>query len=293
MPARAQKWLKPMSAAVSPSEPVPTTGLRNIRADGGVAVAARAESNLTVIDALYEYGGYRVKCPSSRAATLEAVMINTGGGVAGGDRISISAHAAAQSRLSLTTATAERIYRSDGSTTEIDVTLSVDDDATLAWLPQATILFSGAAASRRLTANLTTSSRLLITEMTAYGRIASGEVMRAGAFSDQWRVLRNGSLVFAESTRLDGDIATTLSRPAVAAGASLSALLLCVAPDVEAGRDDVRSALAAHRLPHGVSAWNGLLTARILSHRLDHLANALRSAVAALAITPLPAAWTH
>jgi urease accessory protein len=288
-----QKWSKPMSAAVSVSEREALHGLQAIRAVGGLAVSARADGEISAIQSLHEYGGYRIKCPSPRAAVLEAVMINTGGGVAGGDRISIAASASPCSTLALTTATAERIYRATSAPTEIDVSLTVADDATLAWLPQSTIVYSGASVQRRIAAELTASARLLLAETTAYGRTASGEVMQAGRFNDQWRIKRDGRLVFADATRLSGDVDAALLRPAVAGGASITSLLVCVAPDVEQRRDQVRNALSAHALLSGVSAWNGLLTVRLLGDRLDHIANALRAAVAALNVVPLPAAWTH
>ncbi len=267
--------------------------LQTIRAVGGLALTTRADGALTTIGLLHEYGGYRIKCPASRVPVLEAVMINTGGGVVGGDHIAIAATAAANCRLVITTATAERIYRANDARTEIDVALNVDNGATLAWLPQATIVFSGAAVTRRITATLSGASRLLIAETTAYGRAASGEVMHSGCLNDQWRIVRDGRLVFADATRLNGDIAAALAKSAVGGGAALSSLLVCVAPEAAARRDAVRDALAPHNVLSGVSAWNGLLTVRLLGNRLDQMANALRSTVAALNIVPLPVAWTH
>jgi urease accessory protein len=82
-----------MSAAALASEQKARHGLQAIRAVGGLAVTAHADEAVSAINSLHEYGGYRIKCPSPRAPVLEAVMINTGGGVAGGDRVSISATA--------------------------------------------------------------------------------------------------------------------------------------------------------------------------------------------------------
>jgi urease accessory protein len=282
-----------MSAAASASEQKARYGLQTIRAVGGLALSTHADGAVSALSTLHEYGGYRIKCPSPRASVLEAVMINTGGGVVGGDRISIAATALAGSRLSLTTATAERLYRATGTPTSIEVTLTSEDDATLVWLPQSSIVYADAAVQRRITAEMTGSARLLIAETTGYGRTASGEAMHAGAFNDQWRIMRDGRLVFADATRLSGNVAATLARSAVAGGASITSLLICVAPDVEQRRDSVRTALSGHTVLSGVSTWNGVLTVRLLGDRLDHIANALRAVVAALNIVPLPAAWTH
>lgn len=270
-----------------------TSRLQAIRAVGGVAIASRADGPVSAIDSLHEYGGYRIKCPSARADVLEAVMINTGGGVAGGDRISLSAEAGAGSQLAMTTATAERIYRANAAPTKIDVRLRAGAGATLAWLPQASILFSGAVFHRHLDAEVACDASLLIAETTVYGRTASGEVVTAGGFTDQWRITREGRLVFAESVRLEGDVASTLARPAVAAGAPVHALLVCVAPDIEARREAVRAALADTDALAGVSAWNGLLVVRLAATRLDTMAMCLRAVTSALTVVPLPAAWTH
>lgn len=270
------------------------SALDAIRAVGGLSISARAaEGGTTAIADLHEFGGYRFKCPEPRAPLLEAVMINTGGGVAGGDRISIAAAAEAGSRLALTTATAERIYRTDGPRTEIEIKLAAQDGARLAWLPQATILFSGAALHRRLDVELAAGAQFLAAETTIFGRGASGEEMSAGLLSDQWRVRRDGRLIFAEAARLEGHVAKHLARPAVSAGAPIAALLVCVAPDLEERCEAVRAAIAAHDVTGGVSAWNGLLAARLLGDRLDRVAEALRAAVTALRVLPLPAAWTH
>ena len=289
----------PMSAATSPSDGRANpngrrdTRLQAIRAVGGLSIASRADGDITAVDNLHEYGGYRVKFPAVRAGVLEAVMINTGGGVAGGDRIAITAAAGESSRMSVTTATAERLYRSNGPPTTIDVTLRAGPRATLAWLPQSTILFAGSVLHRRLDADIAEDARLVVAETSVFGRTASSEAMTSGVFADQWRLYRGGRLVFAEATRLEGDVAATLARPAVANGKPIHSLLVCVAPNVEGRRDAVRDALTGSNVLTGVSAWNGILVARLAGSRLDEVANALRAATHALTLLPLPAAWTH
>ncbi len=49
--------------------------------------------------------------PRPDTAALTAVLLNTAGGLTGGDRFSVSATAADGSRLTLTTQAAERVYR--------------------------------------------------------------------------------------------------------------------------------------------------------------------------------------
>jgi urease accessory protein len=283
-----------MSAVVSPYEPGDGRAvLAGLRVRGGIDIVARLDGGSTVLGWLYETGGYRVKFPASKARFLEAVMINTGGGVAGGDHVRIAARAEDGAHLTLTTATAERIYRSIGPPSVINIGLRVDTGATLAWLPQATVLFSRAHLRRRIEADATATSRLLIAETSAFGRSASGETDLYGDISDHWRIRRDGQLVFAEALRLEGAWSRTLNARAVAGGATLSAFALAVAPDVEGRIEAVRAAIEAGRSVGGASTWNGLMTIRLLGRRLDHLADDLRAVTAALDLTPLPTAWTH
>lgn len=285
-----------MSDAACPSEsvrPSPPDPLRQVRAVAGVRVAVRHDGAATGLDVLHETGGYRLKFPERSGDTLEAVIVNTGGGVAGGDRVSIVAQAGAGARISLTTATAERFYRSSAAPSVVEVHLEAGEGALVACLPQASVLFSGCNVQRSIVADLAADATLIVAETVVFGRAASGEQMTQGRFRDQWRVHRAGRLVFADATCVEGDIRGQLSRPAVSAGAAIATLLVCVAPDAESRRDPVRSALAARPMTAGVSAWNGMLVARMLCDRLDVAASGLRGAVAALNLCPLPKAWTH
>ena len=150
-----------------------------------------------------------------QADALEAVIVNTGGGMAGGDRFAIDLSLGAGASLIAGTAAAEKIYRSTGPDAEMDVTLDVGEGARLAWLPQETILFDRARLSRRIDVDLAESASLLMAEAVVFGRAAMGEAMEQGFFADRWRVRRGGKLVFADSARLDGAIADKARRPAV------------------------------------------------------------------------------
>ena len=278
-----------MSVAVSPSE----DALAAVRVRGGASAAFKADTAATHIATLEEHGGYRLKFPDCAGGAVETVIVNTGGGVAGGDRVRFDITAGARTNVTVATATAERIYRSAGATAEIDVRLRADVGATLAWLPQATILFSGSRLQRRFAVDVAGDARFLMAETTIFGREASGEIMGQGRLHDDWRVRRDGALVFADATRLDGDIAGLLARPALAASVRGVALLLCVAPDVEEKRDLVRAALADVVALAGVSAWNGMLVVRVQASRLDILQLALRRAIDALQIGTVPQVWSN
>ncbi len=86
----------------------------------------------------------RVRFPGACAGAPEAVLVNTAGGIAGGDRFAVDLDLEAGARLVVTTAAAEKVYRSLGPDAAFDLTARVGDGAELMWLPQETILFDRA-----------------------------------------------------------------------------------------------------------------------------------------------------
>ena len=118
------------------------------RAAGRIALEVEASVGATRRSRVREEGPLRVRCPGPPAAELEAVIINTAGGVAGGDRLELDVAVGPGGRLVVTTAAAEKVYRTLEPAATIDVRLAVDAGAALAWLPQETILFDRARLER-------------------------------------------------------------------------------------------------------------------------------------------------
>ena len=173
------------------------------RAACASASAARAARRVPL--SIAESGGYRVRFPQSG----EGVLINTGGGFAGGDRMRVEADVGEGAEAVLTSQAAEKIYRSDGARDrDRNARLALGPGARLAWLPQEQILFDGAALRRRLDVEMAADASLTLVESTVFGRLAMGETVTSGAFADRWRIRRGGRLVFAEDVRLDGRSST-------------------------------------------------------------------------------------
>jgi urease accessory protein len=238
--------------------------LAPVRATGGLKARYVFADGATRIDALTEYGGYRLRFPTTHSAHIESSQINTGGGVVGGDSLEFALEVGAGADAIHSTATAERLYKSLGPPARVDIDLKLGPSARLDWLPQETILYSGARLRRRFEVDLAPDARLLMAEMVVFGRVAHGEVLGAGELRDDWRIRRGGALVFAEAVRLEGPMAKLLAHPAVAAGARSTGLIIALAPDAEDRMGAVRAAIADARSDCGASAWNGLLTARFL-----------------------------
>ena len=85
-----------------------------------------------------------------------------------------------RSHLIAGTAAAEKIYRSLGPPTEVDVSLDIGAGGRLAWLPQETILFDRARLSRRIDVDLAADASLVLAEALVFGRSAMGEAVRGG-----------------------------------------------------------------------------------------------------------------
>jgi urease accessory protein len=230
------------------------------RAAGRIALSVAARGAATRRRRVYEDGPLRVRFPNCGGSALEAVIVNTAGGIAGGDRHDLDIDVGERSALRVVTAAAEKVYRSLGPAAEIAAKLVVGAGARLSWLPQEAILFDRARLARRIDVELAEGASLLMVEAVVFGRAAMGERVEQGSLTDRWRVRRGGRLVFAETIRLDGAVAQKLSQPAVANGGAAIATVLAV-PGDEPMVERVR--MLAFSGEVGVSAWNGLAVARL------------------------------
>jgi urease accessory protein len=207
-------------------------------------VAARLSPRGSELAVLRQAGSLRALFPAPAGGALQAAMINTAGGITGGDRFFIEAEAAAGAALTLTTQAAERAYRAQpGETGRLSTRLTVAGGARLDWLPQETILYRGCALERTLTAELAPDARLLLAEPVIFGRGAMGERLDTASFRDRIEIRRGGRLLLRDGWRLAGDVAAQLDRPQVAGGAGAMASVLYLAPDAEAQLPRLRAML--------------------------------------------------
>ena len=244
----------------------------------------------------FETGGLRLRFPRT-AIGCEAVLVNTGGGMAGGDRAKLDLALEAGAEVLFTTQSAEKVYRSDGGTTMVEAEVALEAGARLEWLPQETILFEGARFARRLSFDLAEDASLLLVEAATFGRIAMGERAVDASLRDSWRVRRGGRLAFAEALRLDR-AGATLDRPAVGRGARAIATILLAGPGAAARLDEIRAALDEVRergeapLDAGASAFDGLVLGRLASPSPSRLRGALAAVMMALRGRSAPRVWS-
>ena len=273
------------------AEPPARQAVARQRAEGRVELAARHLGGGTSLAQLSERGSARLRVPRAHAAALQAVLINTAGGMTGGDRFDYLAAAGSEADLTITTAAAEKIYRSDGATARVAVHLEVESKARLEWIPQETIVFNRARLRRSLDADVAGDARLLLFEAVVFGRAASGERVVDGSFEDRWRVRRDGRLIHAETLRFSGAIAEQLARPARAGGGQALATSLYIADDAEARLDQAREILGALAVASGASAWKGCLVVRFLASDVESLRRDAARFLVSFRGRPLPRVW--
>jgi urease accessory protein len=280
----------------SPDGAAATTGVSSrLRARGEVRAVFARVGAASAPARLFEAGGLRLRFPHG-AGPCEAVLVNTGGGMAGGDRATIELSLEKDADILATTQSAEKVYRSDGEPAQVAMRLTLKAGARLAWTPQETILFDKAKLERRLEADIAEDASLLLIESTMFGRLAMGEDAIAASFRDRWRVRRGGRLVFAEEYCLE-DGAATLGRPAVGRGARAIASFLFMAPEAAARLDEIRAVLGAASagggapLEAGASALDGFIVARALSADPARLRALVLAFMMALTGRPAPRVW--
>ncbi|MFZ2100088.1 MAG: urease accessory protein UreD [Oricola sp.] len=200
------------------------------RSRGIGALAVKSSGGATRIDRLHQSGNAKIRVPKTYGEALEVVLINTSGGITGGDTLSWTLSAGPDTSTVVTTQACERVYRSTGADGLQNTAISVAQGASLFWLPQETILFEAGRLARRLDVDLAPDARFLGLETLVLGREAMGETIATGFFHDRWRIRRDGELVHADDARFDLTRRGETADPAILGLNRVFATLVSIAP---------------------------------------------------------------
>lgn len=254
---------------------------RHQRARGTGRIGTHVLDGRTRLTTLFQEGCAKIRLPHTYDPSLQAVLINTAGGLTGGDDVTWEIKAAPGARMVLTTQACERVYRSLGDDAKVRTKIEVGAGAHLDWLPQETILFEGARLDRSLEIDLAPDASLFAIEAILLGREAMGEAARNAYLRDNWRIRRNGRLIHAESARLSAE---ALERDGISllAGANAFATLLYIGADAELKLERLRPLLSGHsgasvigeRLVIRAIAPSGLALRRIITPIIANLSGA-------------------
>lgn len=273
--------------ALALAEASPHPVLQRARGEGRVIATAR--DGRTEIATLYQEGCAKVRLPHTHSEALQAVLMNTAGGLTGGDHIRWTATANAGARLVLTTPACERAYRSTGAEARVENRLVAHTGAHIDWLPQETILYEGSRLNRSLDVDLAEDATLTAVEAVLLGREAMGEAARGARLRDNWRIRRGGKLIHAEATVLGGG-GGERDGLSLLDNALAFATVLHVAPNAE-----LRLAAVRALLPRtgGASVIGDRLTVRLLAASGLALRQSLSPIIALLSSAgSVPRLWT-
>jgi urease accessory protein len=251
---------------------------------------AEVEFGARGLEHLYQSGCAKILLPRTFNPVPEAVLINSSGGVTGGDRLRYSASVKDGAALIVTTQAAERIYRAASGEAHITNTLKLGARTRLDWLPQETILFEGSALKRRLNVSMEESASLLAVETLMLGRHAMGEIVQNASLMDHWRVRRGGKLVFADALRFSTPMSQIRSFATLNNHRAL-ATIVYIAPDAQDRLQQARDLLDFGHVETAASAWNGLLTLRFMADDLHPLRAALIQFLTKFRGCDLPRVW--
>ncbi|MGV2105288.1 urease accessory protein UreD [Agrobacterium vitis] len=265
------------------------------RAKGSGRLDTKLFQGRSRLETFFQEGCAKIRIPESFDGRMEAVLINSSGGLTGGDQLDWAFTAGDGTHLTLTTQACEKIYKAAADTASISSRITVGEGAAVHWLPQESILFDQASLTRRLEVDLHETAEFLSVEAILLGRKAMGESMRHGLVRDRWRIRRSGRLIHAEDLALTGAIADLTAEKAVLGGRVAFATLLYT------GRQAEAHMAALQRLTDrpsglgdvGISLWNNKLVARFISSDGFSLRKLLVPVISALRDgASVPKVWT-
>jgi urease accessory protein len=233
------------------------------RADGFASVVLTGSEHGTRIVDVFERSPIRIMFPGTRdSPAQEAVLVNTAGGIAGGDRLECVVTVLANASVTVTSQAAERVYRALSEPARVVTTLRVCAAAKLAWLPQETIVFNGGRLRRKTEIDLTSGAELLALEWLVLGRGAHGEELTTGQITDVWRVKKDGRLIWADGFHATDAAFARLQRRALLAEFKCMATLVYFGPDLHERLQLMRDLAPALKCRCAATAVAGLLVTR-------------------------------
>jgi urease accessory protein len=247
------------------------------RADGCGRIVLSGSERGTRITELFQRSPIRVIFPRiGGAAVKEAVLINTAGGIAGGDRLEYNVTALADASITVTSQAAEKVYRALNEPARIVTKLKVDETSKLAWLPQETIVFNWAGLRRETEIELYSGAELLALEWLVLGRAAHGENIVGGHLRDSWRVKKDGRLIWADTFHATDETFQHVHRKALLSNRKAIATLIYFGPDLDTRLEFLREVASSLECDCAATSLSGLIIVRFAAKVSSDLRLALR-----------------
>jgi urease accessory protein len=247
------------------------------RADGrGRIVVSGSERGTRIMD-VFQASPIRVLFPRvGGGAPEEAVLINTAGGIAGGDRLEWDVTALDDASIAVTSQAAEKVYRALNEPAHVATKLRASEGAKLAWLPQETIVFNRARLRRETEIDLSSGAEVLALEWLVLGRAAHGEEVVGGHITDSWRVKKDGRLIWADSFRATDELFSHLHRKALLSDNKAVATHIYFGTSLERRLEFFRDTASSSECQCAATLVSGLIVVRFAAKVSSDLRLALR-----------------
>jgi urease accessory protein len=246
-------------------------------AGSGRIVLSGSEDGTRVTD-VYQQSPIRIMFPrASGEAIEEIVLVNTTGGVAGGDWLECGVTALGSASIAVTSQAAEKVYRALNEPARIATKLKACEAARLAWLPQETIVFNRGRLSRKTEIELSSGAELLALEWLVLGRAAHGEEVVGGLITDSWRVKKDGRLIWADSFHVTDEVFPHLHRRALLANCKAVGTLIYFGPSRDERLEFLREVAASLSCHCAATSVGELIIVRFAAVAGSDLRHALRS----------------
>jgi urease accessory protein len=248
------------------------------RAEGsGRIILSGSEKGTRIVD-VFQHSPIRIMFPRACGDAIEeAVLINTAGGIAGGDRLKYGVTALTNASITVTSQAAEKVYRALSEPARITTKLKVFEAAKLAWLPQETIVFNSGRLNRGTEIELSSGAELLALEWLVLGRAAHGEEMTGGHIADTWRVKKDGLLIWADTFRVTDEMFPHLHRKALLSNCKAVGTLIYFGPYLDIRLEFVRNTTTSLGCHCAATSVGGLIIVRFATEVSSDLRHALRS----------------
>jgi len=129
-------------------------------------------------------------------------VLHTAGGLVGGDLLEFEVNLEKNSKVLLTTSSAQKVYGSvgiskinpKGTFSKQKNLIKILDNSHLEYLPQETIIFANGLYEQKFKVSISETSSFLFTDLIRLGRSSSGESIESGIFRSKLEIMRNNDL---------------------------------------------------------------------------------------------------
>ena len=173
---------------------------------GKLNLVYRERQNKTILIKSQNQAPLKIQRPfyPEGQSVCHSVILHTAGGIVGGDKLSCNFHLQSQAKALITTAAANKIYRSNGLQARQNIEIKIDNHACLEWLPQESIVFNRANYQQDIRIELAKEANFISWEITRFGRTARVEKFVRGEWRSHIEIWRENKPLWIDRQYLPG-----------------------------------------------------------------------------------------